>query len=61
MIKTLKAPTQLEVREKIGDYIEQGYKLHTEPYRPWWSDDWRAKVEAPRSQLEIRTESGGWR
>lgn len=62
--KTLKAHSQLQLRELIGDHIELGYRLYKEPYRAWWSNDetaWRCKMEVPKSQLEIRTERGGWK
>jgi hypothetical protein len=59
MIKTLKAPNSYQLRDKIDDYIEIGYRLKTAPYKCWWADGetkWRAKVEAPEGQLEARLE-----
>jgi hypothetical protein len=59
MIKTLKARDEYEIRELVSDYIEVGYNLKTAPYKAWWGGStsrWRAKVEAPKGQLEARLE-----
>jgi hypothetical protein len=64
MIKVLKARNQYEINALVDDYIEWGYVLRTNIYKCWYAPQetkWRAKVEAPRGQLEIRTEQGGWK
>lgn len=54
MIKTLKAQTEEALWDRISDYTNNGYKLYTLPHKPWWSNMYRAKVEAPKGQLEQR-------
>ena len=59
MIKTLKARNQFEIRALVDDYIEVGYVLRTNIYKCWYAPQetkWRAKVEAPKGQLEARLE-----
>jgi hypothetical protein len=59
MIKTLKARNEYEIRALLDDYIEVGYVLRTNIYKCWYAPQetkWRAKVEAPRGQLEQRTD-----
>jgi len=69
-IKVLKARDEFEIRAYVDDFIEDGYSLHTAPYKVWYASQetkWRAKVEAPRGQLEQRANQpisklldGGW-
>ena len=61
MIKTLKARNQYEIRALLDDYIEVGYRKHTDIYKCWYAPQetkWRAKVEAPKGALEVRIDAG---
>ena len=54
---TIKASSEEACWDKVGDFIERGYVLYQLPHRKWWDRSmWRAKMEAPRGQLELRCE-----